>query len=81
MPPLRELGDDILIIADHFVQLYSKEFKKQVKGFTESAEQVLLSHPWPGNVRELANCIERSMIFIDKERIDSKDLLISLSPE
>lgn len=76
MPPLRDLGEDILIIADHFLRTYNMEFKKQVKGFTEVARQALLGCPWPGNVRELNNCIERAMIFIEKEWIDKADLVV-----
>lgn len=76
MPPLRDLGEDILIIADHFLRTYNMEFKKQVKGFTEVARQTLLSCPWPGNIRELSNCIERAMIFIEKEWIDEADLVV-----
>ena len=79
LPPLRDLGNDILKIALHYVQVYNAEFKKRVQGFTESAEKALLSHSWPGNVRELANCIERAMIFVEREKIDSEDLIISSS--
>jgi transcriptional regulator with PAS, ATPase and Fis domain len=81
LPPLRELGNDILKIALHFVDVYNTELKKNISGFTEAAEKALHSHPWPGNVRELANYIERSMIFIDKERIDTADLSLPSSPE
>lgn len=80
LPPLRDLGEDILKIALHFVRVYNTEFKKHIKGFTENAEKMLLSHSWPGNVRELANCIERAMIFIGKDKIDSSDLIIPIAP-
>ena len=76
LPPLRDLSEDILSIADHFLQTYNMEFKKQVKGFTEIARETLLGCLWPGNVRELSNCIERAMIFIEKEWIDAEDLVV-----
>ncbi|MCK5229023.1 MAG: sigma 54-interacting transcriptional regulator [Desulfobulbaceae bacterium] len=76
LPPLCDLSEDILSIADHFLQIYNMEFKKQVKGFTEVARQALLNYSWPGNVRELSNCLERTMIFIEKEWIDAEDLVI-----
>lgn len=76
LPPLRELGEDILTIALHYMQVCNAQFKKRVKGFAEPAKKLLLSYPWPGNVRELANCIERAMIFVDSEQIDSGDLSI-----
>ena len=77
LPPLRELGDDILMIAEHFLNVYNVEFKKRVKGFSADARRGLLGHPWPGNVRELANCIERAMIFAEKDHIDAYDLVLS----
>ena len=77
LPPLRKLGQDILIIADHFLKIYNLEFKKRAKGFTESARKKLLEYPWPGNVRELSNCLERAMIFLENEYVDDTDLIIS----
>lgn len=76
LPPLRELGDDILLIAGHLLNAYNIELKKRVKGFSADARLGLLAHPWPGNVRELANCIERAMIFAEKERIEAADLVL-----
>jgi len=75
--PLRASGEDLLIIADHFLKVFNVEFKKKVKGFTRLARHVLIGHSWPGNVRELSNCLERAMIFIKKDQIDDDDLIIS----
>jgi transcriptional regulator with PAS, ATPase and Fis domain len=80
LPPLRALGDDILLIADHLLKIFNIELKKRVTGFTRQAEQALLAYHWPGNVRELSNCIERAMIFIEKESIDAVDLVIDAGP-
>jgi transcriptional regulator with PAS, ATPase and Fis domain len=77
LPPLRELGDDILLIAEHLLNVYNVEFKKKVKGFTDKARRSLLDHGWPGNVRELGNCIERAMIFAEEEYIDFPELMLS----
>ncbi len=76
MPPLRELGDDILVLARHFLKIYNLELKKNVKGFTPAAEAALKEYHWPGNVRELANCIERAMIFAEKDLLDRPDLIL-----
>ena len=76
MPPLRELGDDILTLSQYLLKLFNVELKKEVKGFTEEARQTLLSYSWPGNVRELSNCLERAMIFADKDMLDAPDLTI-----
>jgi transcriptional regulator with PAS, ATPase and Fis domain len=80
MPPLRELGSDILLISEYLLKLFNVEFKKDVKGFTEDARQLLLNYSWPGNVRELSNCLERAMIFTEHESLDATDLVI-FSPQ
>ena len=77
LPPLRDLGEDILVIAEHLLHVYSIEFKKKVKGFTDRARRSLLDHGWQGNVRELANGIERAMIFAESEFIDLPDLMLA----
>ena len=77
LPPLRDLGDDVLLIAEHLLKLFNTEFNKRVRSFSEEARAALLEYPWPGNVRELSNCIERAMIFIEKDIIEAEDLTIS----
>lgn len=62
IPPLRERGDDIILLAKHYVEEFNKKFGKKVKGFTKEAENIIKSYKWPGNVRELKNIIERVMI-------------------
>jgi transcriptional regulator with PAS, ATPase and Fis domain len=73
LPPLREMGDDIILLAEHLVNVFNIEFKKKVKGFSADARKVLLDYSWPGNVRELSNCLERTMIFIEKSWIEASD--------
>ena len=77
LPPLRQLGDDILTLARQMVRDFSVEFKKRVTDFTPAAENTLIAHTWPGNVRELRNCIERAMIFADEGILDTPDLQIN----
>ncbi len=81
LPPLRELGEDVLIMASHFLKVFNMEFKKRVQGLTAAAEKALMSYSWPGNVRELSNCLERAMIFIEKEWIDAPDLVIGYAEQ
>jgi DNA-binding NtrC family response regulator len=69
VPPLRERGNDILILADLFVQEFNGTLKKRIRGFSPEAQQVLLSYSWPGNVRELRNVTERGMILCQGETI------------
>ncbi len=80
LPPLREMGDDVLLIADHLLALFSIEFKRRVEGFTAPARRKLSHYHWPGNVRELSNCIERAMIFLDQPRVDADDLVLQAAP-
>ncbi len=75
VPPLRERSEDILILAEYFVEEFNKKFGKKVKGFSEEAAQILRGYPWPGNVRELKNIIERVMIFQDMGNIITPEYL------
>jgi Nif-specific regulatory protein len=71
LPPLRERGPDILLLADYFVLKYAQEFGKEVKRITTSAIDMLMSYHWPGNVRELENCIERAVLLASGNSVDS----------
>jgi Nif-specific regulatory protein len=63
LPPLRGHKDDILLLADHFVELYSTKIGKNVRRISTSAINMMVSYHWPGNVRELENCIERAVLL------------------
>src|SRR6185295_13642014 len=62
-PPLRERGQDVVLLAGHFLRQFNAAMNKQVRRISASAQQKLLSHHWPGNVRELRNVIERAVIL------------------
>ncbi|MDX1546643.1 MAG: sigma-54 dependent transcriptional regulator [Rhodothermales bacterium] len=76
MPPLREMGRDVLSIATEIVKEFNRELGREVVGFTAEAEQQLTEHPWPGNVRELRNVLERAMIFTQDHHIDVANLAL-----
>ena len=65
IPPLRERGGDVMLLAEHFLERFRRELRKPKLGFSASAKQALISHHWPGNVRELQNAIERAAILND----------------
>jgi DNA-binding NtrC family response regulator len=65
MPPLRERGDDVLILAEHFLRDLGAKMGKSVPGLARDARDALMSHAWPGNIRELSNTIERALILTD----------------
>jgi len=63
LPPLRERKDDILLLADHFVERYAKMMNKDVRRISTPAINMMVAYHWPGNVRELENCIERAVLL------------------
>jgi Nif-specific regulatory protein len=63
VPPLRERKTDIMLLADYFIEKYSKEHDKKIVSISTSATDMLMNYHWPGNVRELENCIERAIIL------------------
>jgi len=63
LTPLRERREDIIPLANHFIEVYNKDFNKKVQGITGMAERILADYGWPGNVRELKNVIERAIIL------------------
>jgi len=69
LPPLRERKEDIIPLAMHYMKLFNKEFKKNVKGISPEAEKLLIDYPWHGNTRELKNVIERICILEDTDII------------
>ncbi len=70
VPPLRERGEDVLLLAETFLRRYSHEFSRNMVGFSEEAREALIAYHWPGNVRELRNAVERMVLLEDKELID-----------
>ncbi|MCX5877270.1 MAG: sigma-54 dependent transcriptional regulator [Deltaproteobacteria bacterium] len=80
LPPLRERGDDILLLAHHFLLYFSSKYlKKGIKGFSPEAEKAMLFYGWPGNVRELRNIIERCVVLEEMETITREHLLPNLA--
>ncbi|RKZ20947.1 hypothetical protein DRQ23_08150 [bacterium] len=76
LPPLRERKEDIPLLVEYFIDLYSHRIKKPVKGIEEKAMDLLLEYNWPGNVRELENVIERAIILCKGKMITPEDIMI-----
>jgi len=74
IPPLRERKEDIPLLANYFLQLYSKKMNKKIEKIDDGAMELLLKYSWPGNVRELENVIERAVVLADSP-IVSKEFL------
>ena len=74
LPPLQERPNDIPLLARHFLNLFGREQKKDIKDFGPEAMRAILSYPWPGNVRELENSIEHAVVLAKGDRIEAVDL-------
>lgn len=76
IPPLRERGGDILLLADFFLKRYAQKYQKDIKGLLKDAQKKLLQYSWPGNVRELQHTIERAVILSDSSFIRAENFLL-----
>jgi transcriptional regulator with GAF, ATPase, and Fis domain len=74
LPPLRERGDDVLVLAKYLLAKYAEEYGSKVKGFTPNALIAIRKHEWPGNVRQLENRIKKALVMCDKTLIGVEDL-------
>ena len=75
IPPLRKRGNDIILLADHFLDRYTRKYKKEIHGLTREAKNKLLKYAWPGNVRELQHTIERAVILGDGSMLKPENFL------
>ncbi len=80
LPPLRERGDDIILLAEHFLTGFCRNIGKILPKFTVAARKRLAAHLWPGNVRELRNLMERLAYLSPATTIDADELAFILSP-
>jgi len=76
IPPLRERGDDILLLADHFIKKFTKKYNKTSLKYSKTAYDQLANFSWPGNIRELKHTIEKAVIMCDSEVITPNDLVL-----
>jgi two-component system response regulator AtoC len=74
LPDLKDRREDIPLLAYHFLDFYTKETKKQIRGISKEAMTILLEYDWPGNVRELENAIERAVIIAEQDTLTPDDL-------
>ncbi len=74
LPPLRERGQDILLLANYFLEKYAKKYKKEIKEFSYTVKKIFENYIWPGNVRELENVIQQAILMAEKGIITENDL-------
>lgn len=77
IPPLRERGSDILLLADFFREKYCRKYKKEIRSIATSAQRKLQEYPWPGNVRELQHAMERAVILSSGYMLYADDILLT----
>jgi two-component system, NtrC family, response regulator AtoC len=73
VPPLRVRTDDVLLLAQYFIEAFSKEFRRPVRGLSAQAEKALLAYSWPGNVREMRNLVERAVLLAEDQVLQPSD--------
>ena len=81
IPPLRERGEDIVLLAEFFLKKFAHKYKKEVQGLTREAKQKLMRYPWPGNVRELQHAMERAVILSKAAWLKPNDFMLTPQPE
>ncbi len=79
-PPLRERQEDVLVLADHFLQEENREHHLAVRGFSRHAKQILRHHDWPGNIRELRNVVRAAAVIKQRGLLEVEDLPSDLGP-
>ena len=79
MPPLRERGEDIILLAEHFLKIYAHKYNKVVTTLNRDARQRLLRHTWPGNVRELMHAVERAVLLSKGSSLCAQDFMLKES--
>jgi DNA-binding NtrC family response regulator len=81
LPPLRERGEDVLTLAQHFLRRFSAKYGKQVERLDPRTRDLFLAYPWPGNVRELSHVIERAVLWSKGAMLDVEHLALEVPPE
>ncbi len=78
LPPLRERGDDIILLAEHFLKLYCEQHGRGEKRLADKTKELLMAYDWPGNVRELKNAMQRSVLLSKGDIITPEDVALGV---
>jgi DNA-binding NtrC family response regulator len=81
LPPLRERGDDVLIIAKTLLSKYAEEFASPVKGYSPAAIAAIKKYDWPGNIRQLQNRIKKALVLCENKLLSPDDLDLGATTE
>jgi two-component system response regulator HydG len=81
MPALRLRGQDVIVLAEHFLRKFARENHRQISGLSAAARAKLIAHAWPGNVRELENAMERAVVFTEGDEVEPEALPFDATPQ
>jgi two-component system NtrC family response regulator len=81
IPPLRERPDDVIVLAQHFLESFREQAERPIQGLAPDAIAALTAHPWPGNVRELENRMKRAVVMTEGSRLSARDLELGAPEE
>ena len=81
IPPLRDRGGDVALLANFFLNRFNQEFGRNIRGFTDPAVAAMNTHTWPGNVRELENRMKRAVVMAEKRLIEPSDLELAATTD
>ncbi len=81
IPPLRDRGGDVLLLANFFLRRFNRDFGRAIRGFTDQAAAAISAHRWPGNVRELENRVKRAVVMAETRMIEPADLELDCATE
>jgi transcriptional regulator with PAS, ATPase and Fis domain len=79
IPPLRERGQDIVLLAEYFLEKFSHKYKKNISGLSQDAKNKIMNYSWAGNVRELQNVMERAVIFSSDKILKAGNITLQIS--
>ncbi|MFQ3235128.1 MAG: two-component system NtrC family response regulator [Paraglaciecola sp.] len=79
IPPLRDRGNDVILLARTFLTQYNEDFKTNIKGFSDKTVKAMLQHPWPGNIRELQNKLKSAVILAESTHIQPQDMSLQIN--
>ncbi|MDE2485270.1 MAG: sigma-54-dependent Fis family transcriptional regulator, partial [candidate division NC10 bacterium] len=80
LPPLRERGEDILLLATHFLETFNAKYGKTIRAIDDRSARTLTEYSWPGNIRELSHVIERAVLWSDGDRLSVDELSLTPAP-
>jgi transcriptional regulator with GAF, ATPase, and Fis domain len=81
LPPLRERGEDILLLAGHFLETFNAKYGKAIRTIDDRAAHTLMNYPWPGNIRELSHVVERAVLWSQGDRLAVEQLSMAPVPQ